>query len=181
MDDQDIKDISLLSWRSQIGYVPQESSLFAATIRENLCFGLTREISDDELWDVIDKACAREIIENLPEQFDAQVGERGHKLSGGERQRLAIARAFLRNPKVLLLDEATASLDSQSEAKVQEALENLMVGRTTFIIAHRLSTIVDAHQIVFVEDGVVTGNGKHEELLSDHGLYRQFAQRQFNN
>ena len=178
LDDINIEEISLKSWRSQIGYVPQESSLLSASIRENLCYGLEREVSDEELWEVVELACAREIIENLPEKFDSHIGERGMKLSGGERQRIAIARAFLRNPKILLLDEATASLDSQSEGVVQEALSNLMRGRTTFVIAHRLSTIVDAHQIVFIEDGQVTGIGTHEELTRDHELYSEFASQQ---
>ena len=178
LDDINIEDISLKSWRLQIGYVPQESSLFSASIRENLCYGLDREVSDDELWKVVELACAKEIIENLPEKFEAHIGERGLKLSGGERQRIAIARAFLRDPKILLLDEATASLDSQSEGIVQEALANLMKGRTTFVIAHRLSTIVDAHQIVFIDNGKVTGIGSHEELSANHELYSEFAKQQ---
>ena len=178
LDNMDIQDISLQSWRSQIGYVPQESSLFATTIRENLCYGLDREVSEEELWDVVELACAKDVIDNLPDRFDSLVGERGLNLSGGQRQRLAIARAFLRDPKILLLDEATASLDSQSEAIVQEALSNLMKGRTTFVIAHRLSTIVDADQIVFIDDGEVTGIGTHEELSSNHELYAEFATQQ---
>ncbi|MDH6603334.1 ATP-binding cassette subfamily B protein AbcA/BmrA [Bacilli bacterium PM5-9] len=178
LDDKNINEISLKSWRSQIGYVPQESSMFSASIRENLCYGLDREVSDDELWEVVELAYVKDVIENLPEKFDSHVGERGLKLSGGERQRLAIARAFLRDPKILLLDEATASLDSQSEGVVQEALANLMKGRTTFVIAHRLSTIVNAHQIVFVENGEVTGIGKHDELVNNHNLYAEFAKQQ---
>ena len=178
LDDMDIEEISLKSWRSQIGYVPQESSLFAASIKDNLCYGLEREVSEEELWQVVELACAKDVIENLPDKFETELGERGLTLSGGQRQRLAIARAFLRNPKVLLLDEATASLDSQSEAVVQEALGNLMKGRTTFVIAHRLSTIVDANQIVFIEGGQVTGVGTHEELTSSHALYAEFAAQQ---
>jgi len=179
LGDMDIQEISLQSWRSQIGYVPQESSLFAATIKENLCYGLEREVSEDELWHVVELACAKDVIENLPDKFESVVGERGLNLSGGQRQRLAIARAFLRDPKILLLDEATASLDSQSEAVVQEALSNLMKGRTTFVIAHRLSTIVDANQIVFIDGGQVTGIGTHEELSQNHELYAEFASQQF--
>ncbi|MCL2563713.1 MAG: ABC transporter ATP-binding protein/permease [Oscillospiraceae bacterium] len=178
LDDMDVEEISLQSWRSQIGYVPQESSLFAASIKENLCYGLDREVSEEELWHVVELACAKDVIEHLPDKFESMVGERGLNLSGGQRQRLAIARAFLRNPKILLLDEATASLDSQSEAVVQEALANLMKGRTTFVIAHRLSTIVDANQIVFIEDGQVTGIGTHEELSHTHKLYAEFAAQQ---
>jgi len=178
LDDLNIEEISLQSWRSQIGYVPQESSLFAASVRENLCYGLERKVSEEELWHVVELAYAKDVIEHLPNQFESLVGERGTNLSGGQRQRLAIARAFLRNPKILLLDEATASLDSQSEAVVQDALANLMKGRTTFVIAHRLSTIVDANQIVFIEDGTVTGIGTHEELSRSHTLYAEFAAQQ---
>ena len=178
LENLDIEEISLKSWRSQIGYVPQESSLFAASIKENLCYGLDHEVTDEELWRVAGLACAKDVIEALPDKFETQLTERGSNLSGGQRQRLAIARAFLRNPKILLLDEATASLDSQSEAVVQEALANLMKGRTTFVIAHRLSTIIDASQIVFIENGKVTGVGTHGELNQNHELYKEFVQQQ---
>jgi ATP-binding cassette, subfamily B, bacterial AbcA/BmrA len=175
-----IKDLSLKSWRSQIGYVSQESAMMAGTIRENLRYGLSEEeqVSDDRLWEVTKMAYADEFIQEFPEGLDTQVGERGVKLSGGQRQRIAIARAFLRNPKILMMDEATASLDSQSESIVQEALTSLMEGRTTFVIAHRLSTIVDADKIIFIEKGKVTGVGKHHELTQWHGLYREFAEQQ---
>jgi ATP-binding cassette subfamily B protein AbcA/BmrA len=178
LNDTNIEQISLKSWRSQIGYVPQESSLFAMSVRENLCYGLERPVTDDELWEVLELACAKDIIESLPDKFDTIVNERGSNFSGGQRQRLAIARAFLRNPKVLLLDEATASLDSQSEAIVQQALTNLMQGRTTFVIAHRLSTIVDANQIVFIEQGRVTGIGIHDQLVKTHPVYAEYAAQQ---
>ncbi len=176
-----INDIKISSWRSQIGYVFQESSLFATSIRENLCYGLNGEVSDEELDEVMKLACATEIIDKLEKGYDTKVGERGLKLSGGERQRIAIARAFLRNPKVLLLDEATSSLDSQSEMVVQEALENLMKNRTTFVIAHRLATIVDADQIVFIEGGKITGIGKHQELIDSHEMYASFARAQLTD
>jgi len=123
-------------------------------------------------------AYAEEFIAAFPEGLDTQVGERGVKLSGGQRQRIAIARAFLRDPKILMMDEATASLDSQSEGIVQQALGRLMQGRTTLVIAHRLSTIVDADKIVFIENGRVTGTGKHRELIDKHPLYREFAEQQ---
>lgn len=180
IEDQNINDIKLSSWRSQIGYVFQESSLFASTIRENLCYGLNREVSDEELDKVMKQAYAYEIVEKLEKGYDTNVGERGIKLSGGEKQRIAIARAFLRNPKILLLDEATSSLDSQSEMVVQNALENLMKDRTTFVIAHRLATIVDADQIVFIEGGKVTGIGKHDELVNSHEMYASFAKAQLS-
>jgi ATP-binding cassette subfamily B protein AbcA/BmrA len=175
-----IKEISLFSWRNQIGYVSQESAMMAGTIRENLCYGLENKekITDEQLWDVAKMAYADQFIQSFPEGLDTKVGERGVKLSGGQRQRIAIARAFLRNPKILMMDEATASLDSQSESVVQQALTRLMEGRTTFVIAHRLSTIVDADKIVFIENGEVTGIGTHDELIKSHVLYREFAEQQ---
>ncbi|WP_425024025.1 ABC transporter ATP-binding protein [Planococcus ruber] len=175
-----INELSMLAWRSQIGYVSQESAMMGGTIRENLVYGLpdAGAISDEVLWNVTEMAYAKEFIQEFPEGLDTQVGERGVKLSGGQRQRIAIARAFLRDPKVLMMDEATASLDSQSEGIVQQALSRLMEGRTTLVIAHRLSTIVDADQIVFIEKGEVTGIGTHEELSRMHGLYREFAEQQ---
>jgi ATP-binding cassette, subfamily B, bacterial AbcA/BmrA len=174
-----ITDLSLATWRSQIGYVSQESAMMAGTIRENLCYGLDMEhISDERLWEVAKMAYADEFIQSFSEGLNTEVGERGVKLSGGQRQRIAIARAFLRNPKILMMDEATASLDSQSEGVVQQALTRLMEGRTTFVIAHRLSTIVDADKIVFIEKGRVTGIGTHQELVRTHDLYREFAEQQ---
>jgi ATP-binding cassette, subfamily B, bacterial AbcA/BmrA len=177
--DTPITDISLAAWRSQIGYVSQESAMMAGTIRENLCYGLDMEhISDERLWEVAKMAYADEFIQSFTDGLNTEVGERGVKLSGGQRQRIAIARAFLRDPKILMMDEATASLDSQSEGVVQQALTRLMEGRTTFVIAHRLSTIVDADKIVFIEKGRVTGIGTHQELVRTHDLYREFAEQQ---
>ena len=175
-----INQLSLESWRSQIGYVSQESAMMAGTIRENLCYGLKEResISDERLWAVAKMAYADEFIKSFSHGLDTEVGERGVKLSGGQRQRIAIARAFLRDPKILMMDEATASLDSQSESVVQRALSRLMEGRTTFVIAHRLSTIVDADQIIFIEKGRVTGMGTHHELTQSHELYRKFAEQQ---
>ncbi|MCZ2260316.1 ABC transporter ATP-binding protein [Sporosarcina sp. G11-34] len=175
-----ITELSMASWRSQIGYVSQESAMMAGTIRENLCYGLTDgdSISDERLWEVAEMAYAKEFIKNYSKGLNTEVGERGVKLSGGQRQRIAIARAFLRDPKILMMDEATASLDSQSEGVVQDALTRLMEGRTTFVIAHRLSTIVDADKIIFIENGQVTGSGTHHELTQSHALYREFAEQQ---
>ena len=169
---------SLKSWRKRIGYVSQESPLLAGTIAENLGYGLDREISKEELQRAAAMAYADGFIEELPDGYNTDVGERGVKLSGGQRQRIAIARALLRDPKILMLDEATSSLDSQSEAVVQKALGNLMQGRTTIVIAHRLATVVNADQIIFMEKGRITGKGTHEELLRDHALYREFAEQQ---
>jgi ATP-binding cassette subfamily B protein AbcA/BmrA len=175
-----VTDLSINSWRKQIGYVSQDSPMMAGTIRENLCYGLENQegITDERLWEVARMAYAEQFISEFPNGLDTEVGERGVKLSGGQRQRIAIARAFLRDPKILMMDEATASLDSQSEGIVQQALTRLMEGRTTFVIAHRLSTIVNADKIVFIEKGKVTGIGSHKELVASHELYREFAEQQ---
>ncbi|WP_409343831.1 ABC transporter ATP-binding protein [Paenibacillus sp. MBLB4367] len=173
-----IDAFTLRSWRSRIGYVSQESPLIAGTIRDNICYGLEREIGAEELDRAAAMAYADQFINDLPDRYDTEVGERGVKLSGGQRQRIGIARALLRDPQILMLDEATSSLDSKSEIVVQKALENLMKGRTTLVIAHRLSTVVDAHQIIFIEKGTVTGSGTHEQLLQSHNLYREFATQQ---
>ena len=176
----DVSDVNLANWREQIGFVSQDSAIMAGTIRHNLTYGLTGEYSDDDLWRVLGLAFAEKFVRDMPAGLDTEVGERGVKVSGGQRQRLAIARAFLRDPKILMLDEATASLDSESEAMVQKALESLMKGRTTLVIAHRLSTIVDADKIYFIEQGTVSGAGTHKELVANHELYREDVDTQFN-
>lgn len=152
----------------------------AGTIRHNLTYGLDdNAYSDDDLWHVLELAYADQFVHEMLDGLDTQVGERGVKVSGGQRQRLAIARAFLRDPKILMLDEATASLDSESEAKLQKALAVLMAGRTTLTIAHRLSTIVDADNIYFIDHGQVSGNGTHQELMDKLPLYRDYVKIQF--
>jgi ATP-binding cassette subfamily B protein AbcA/BmrA len=178
MGTESVNEMSLKSWRSQIGYVSQESPLIAGTIRDNITYGTERDISEQELQQAARLAYADVFIDELPKQYETEVGERGIKLSGGQRQRIAIARALLRDPQILMLDEATSSLDSMSEVVVQKALKNVMQGRTTIVIAHRLSTVVDADQIVFIEKGKVTGSGTHEELYQSHSLYRDFADQQ---
>ncbi|MGE6379752.1 ABC transporter ATP-binding protein [Peribacillus muralis] len=175
-----INDFTLLSWRSQIGYVSQESPIVSGTIRDNICYGIDRDVTDEELNRVAKMAYADQFISDLPNGYDTEVGERGMKLSGGQRQRIAIARAFLRNPKILMLDEATSSLDSKSEHVVQQALNDLMKGRTTIVIAHRLSTVIGSDQIIFLEKGEITGSGTHKELYETHALYREFAEQQLN-
>lgn len=175
---ESINHFSLSSWRSKIGYVSQESPIVAGTIRDNICYGMDKVIEDAEIQRVAKMAYADQFISELPKGYDTEVGERGIKLSGGQRQRIAIARAFLRDPKILMLDEATSSLDSKSEQVVQQALQNLMRGRTTLVIAHRLSTVMDSNQIVFIEKGKITGSGTHEQLLQTHSLYREFAEQQ---
>ena len=176
---ENIDEISLENWRKQIGLVGQNSAVMPGTIRENLLYGLEREVSDDELWQALDMAYAKNFVQEMDDQLDTQIGERGIKLSGGQRQRIAIARAFLCNPKILMLDEATASLDSESEAMVQKALSSLMKDRTTLVIAHRLSTIVDADTIYFIDHGTVSGSGKHEELIKSTPLYAEYVKNQF--
>ncbi|MGZ9583990.1 ABC transporter ATP-binding protein [Paenibacillus marinisediminis] len=173
-----INEFTLHSWRSQIGYVSQESPLIDGTIRDNICYGMNCEVTQEELERAAEMAYANTFISEMPEGYETEVGERGVKLSGGQRQRIAIARALLRNPHILMLDEATSSLDSKSEVVVQEALDNLMQGRTTLVIAHRLSTVVDADQIVFIDKGKLTGIGTHETLLENHEMYREFAVQQ---
>ncbi len=181
IDQEDIQEIDLTHWRSQIGYVSQDSAVFAGSIRDNLQYGLDRTLTDEELWHGLSLAYAEQFVQEFPEQLETELGERGVKLSGGQKQRIAIARAFLRDPNILMLDEATASLDSQSEEKVQRALEQLMVGRTTLVIAHRLSTIVDADHIYFIEKGEVTGHGTHSELMQTHPLYAEYVKEQVVN
>ncbi|QPQ36380.1 ABC transporter ATP-binding protein [Lysinibacillus sp. JNUCC-52] len=178
LGDTPINTFSLHSWRNQIGYVAQESALLSGTIRENICYGIARDVSDEELERVAKMAYADQFINELPDKFNTEVGERGIKLSGGQRQRISIARALLRNPQILMLDEATSSLDSNSEIYVQKALDNLMQGRTTLVIAHRLSTVVDADQILFIEKGHITGCGTHDTLFETHDMYREFAKQQ---
>lgn len=176
---ENIDEISLENWRKQIGLVGQNSAVMPGTIRENLLYGLEREVSDDELWQALDMAYAKNFVQEMDYQLDTQIGERGIKLSSGQRQRIAIARAFLRNPKILMLDEATVSLDSEFEAMVQKALSSLMKDRTTLVIAHRLSTIVDADTIYFIDHGTVSGSGKHEELIKSTPLYAEYVKNQF--
>ncbi|GMK41772.1 multidrug ABC transporter permease [Paenibacillus sp. CCS19] len=178
LGEEPIDTYSLRSWRAAIGYVQQESTLMTGTIRENIAYGTERTVSEEEIQRAAAMAYADRFIDQLPSGYDTEVGERGIKLSGGQRQRIGIARALLRDPSILMLDEATSSLDSESEHYVQEALRNLMKGRTTIVIAHRLSTVIDADQLLFIENGRITGRGTHAELLNSHELYRKFAEQQ---
>jgi len=177
----DIREFPLFEWRQQIGYVSQESPIMSGTIRENICYGLNRTVSEEEVRKAAQLANVDEFIEQMQDGYETEVGERGIKLSGGQRQRIAIARALLRNPKILLLDEATSNLDSNSEQKVQNALLHLMKNRTTFVIAHRLSTIINADLIIVLENGKITGQGTHNELLQSHPLYQKLVSRQMQN
>ncbi|WP_145391530.1 ABC transporter ATP-binding protein [Staphylococcus epidermidis] len=175
---QSIFDIPLSKWRTKIGYVMQSNSMMSGTIRDNILYGINRKVDNEELIEYAKLANCHDFIMQFDEGYDTMVGERGLKLSGGQRQRIDIARSFVKNPDILLLDEATANLDSESELKIQEALETLMEGRTTVVIAHRLSTIKKAGQIVFIDKGEVTGKGTHHELMASHDKYRHFVTSQ---
>jgi ABC-type multidrug transport system fused ATPase/permease subunit len=174
---ENIDTLSLAEYRSLFAVVPQEVLLFGGTVRENIAYGDT-DASEEQIREAARKANALQFIEGFPEGFDTLVGERGVKLSGGQRQRIAIARAVLKNPKILILDEATSSLDAESEALVQEALEELMKNRTTIIIAHRLATIRRADKILVMNAGEIVENGTHESLIAKKGIYGQLVNLQ---
>jgi ABC-type multidrug transport system fused ATPase/permease subunit len=174
------QDIALSVLRKQIALVPQDIFLFGGTIRENIGYG-NPGASDEEINEAARKANAMEFIDRFPEKLDTLVGERGTQLSGGQRQRVAIARAVLKDPRILILDEATSSLDSESERLVQDALEKLMQGRTSIVIAHRLSTIRKADQILVLDQGRLVEKGTHAELLKlQSGIYRNLSELQFS-
>ncbi|RRD27393.1 ABC transporter ATP-binding protein [Fusobacterium canifelinum] len=174
-----IKNIHLGAYRDKFAIVPQETFLFGGTIKENISFG--KEVSDEEIISAAKMANAYNFIqEDLPNKFETEVGERGALLSGGQKQRIAIARALIKNPEIMILDEATSALDSESEKLVQEALDSLMEGRTTFVIAHRLSTIVRADKIVVMENGEIKEMGTHSELIAMNGIYKNLYDIQFN-
>jgi ABC-type multidrug transport system fused ATPase/permease subunit len=177
-DDRNSTDFPLSQLRMQMAFVPQDVILFGGSIKENIAYGKPGA-SDDEIMAAARKANAHEFVDRFPEKYDTIVGERGIKLSGGQRQRIAIARAILKDPAILILDEATSSLDSESEQLVQEALDNLMKGRTSFVIAHRLSTIRNADKIILIDKGIVSESGTHSELMSHNGLYRKLNEMQF--
>lgn len=174
----DIKNISLKKYRDYIGIVPQESFLFSGSISQNISFG-KNGVTEEEIMNAAKMANAYNFIMELPNKFETEVGERGVLLSGGQKQRIAIARALIQNPEIMILDEATSALDTESERLVQDALDKLMVNRTTFVIAHRLSTIINADKIVVMENGEIKEIGTHQELLEFKGLYKHFYEIQF--
>ena len=174
-----IKNIPLGIYRNKFAIVPQETFLFGGTIKENISFG--KEVTDEEIITAAKMANAYNFIqEDLPNKFETEVGERGALLSGGQKQRIAIARALIKNPEIMILDEATSALDSESEKLVQDALDSLMQGRTTFVIAHRLSTIVRADKIVVMDNGEIKEMGTHSELIAMNGIYKNLYDIQFN-
>ncbi|GAA3713441.1 ABC transporter ATP-binding protein [Salinicoccus jeotgali] len=180
IDGVDIRNIPLPVLRRNIGYVAQESAIISGTIRDNITYGLeAAEYTEEEVALAVSRSYSDEFIDQLEDGLDTEVGERGIRLSGGQRQRIGIARAFLKDPELLMLDEATASLDSRSEKYVQEALDDLMAGRTVLVIAHRLSTVVNSDRIFFLEAGRITGSGTHQELMASHDMYKTFTEQQF--
>ena len=180
IDGINVKDYKIKSLRKKIGIVPQETFLFGGTVLENIKYG-NQKASVEEVIEAAKKANAHEFIEKLEQGYETEIGERGVKLSGGQKQRISIARAILENPQILILDEATSALDNESEQLVQDALEKLMKGKTTFVIAHRLSTIINSDKIVVIQQGEIKEVGSHEELLDRDGIYKSLYNKSFKN
>jgi len=178
VDGHDLSVVRLRDYRSQLGVVMQDNFLFDGTVRENIAFARP-DATDEEIQTVSRIAHCDEFVDQFPQKYDTIVGERGVKLSGGQRQRVAIARAILADPRILILDEATSSLDSESEAMIRDGLRSLRRGRTTFVIAHRLSTIESADQILVLEEGQIVERGSHRELIAMNGRYRQLYDKQY--
>jgi ATP-binding cassette subfamily B protein len=174
----DLRDVTMESLHDSIGVVTQDAHLFHDTIRSNLAYARP-DASEEQMRAALSAAQVLRLVDSLPEGLDTVVGDRGHRLSGGEKQRLAIARLLLKGPRVIVLDEATAHLDSESEVAVQRALDAALTGRTSLVIAHRLSTVRGADQILVVDDGRIVERGRHSELLAQRGLYADLYETQF--
>ena len=177
IDGLDVRQLKLDSLRSQIGIVLQETTLFSGTIRDNIAFGKT-DATDEQVQAAARAAAAHDFILTFPQGYDTPVGERGTTLSGGQKQRLAIARALLLDPRILILDDSTSSVDVQTEAVIQKALDTLMKGRTSFVIAQRISTVLNADQILVLEKGKIVARGKHADLLENSAAYAEIYNSQ---
>jgi ATP-binding cassette, subfamily B, bacterial len=173
LDDVHLKQYPRRYLRQQIGIVEQEPFLFSRTIRENIAYGVERELAQAEIEEAARAAAVHDVIVSFPQGYNTLVGERGVTLSGGQKQRLAIARTLLKDPRILILDDATSSVDTETDATIREALERLMLGRTTFIIAHRIQSVMNADLILVLDKGRIVQQGKHDELLEQPGIYRQ--------
>ena len=180
IDGQDIRKVTLDSLREQVGIVPQETVLFNGSVYDNILYGRL-DATREEVEAAAKAANAHDFIMQLPNGYETMLGDRGMNISGGQRQRISIARAILKNPQILILDEATSALDTESERVVQEALDRLMVGRTSFVIAHRLSTIKNADKIMVLENGQLIEQGNHDELMAMDGLYAHLYKIQYRS